>query len=479
VERESADSEVQRRPAAPAPATETESTPAADLAAAIGNSAFVEMIAGRDALPTQGAGPLDPAIAAAIDARRGAGDPLPDSTRTEMEPRLGADLSNVRVHTDSAAATLNRAVQAEAFTVGDDVFFSPGRFDASSADGRRLLAHELTHVVQGPAAADARVSAPTDDAEREADRVAAGIDGARQNATRHAIARQATTTSASPSVLMTSERRVELRRFTGDRITRAVGFFTDACNANKEAVKAAARSDADWISILADVAMGFLAPALAQNLIALARSTSGVSWLAEYLATRQIDRDIAKQLFVGATKVGGQVVKQHAVVLAGETDTDAFIDGLKRQFSLAADQLDGALPLLTDDELVFVCAGYDPGFASLDVYRGAIRDKVNEFRAQVQPIGEGTSFGAKGVHLDFHKRATWIDDGATRRLAIVEKRQASGNERALRYVRYDWVADDMQELAIRRTQQRFGSVETVPAAQVEEHHWYDFLHSGV
>ncbi|WP_322780117.1 DUF4157 domain-containing protein [Frankia sp. Cas4] len=135
----------------------------------------------RATLRSQGAGPLDPEIADTIQARRGTGSPLSEPVRAEMEGHLEADLSAVRVHTDSTAATLNRAVQAEAFTTGTDVFFAPGRFDPSSPTGRGLLAHELTHVVQQSAGAvgpGGTVSHPDDPAELEA--AAIGAQVARQ-----------------------------------------------------------------------------------------------------------------------------------------------------------------------------------------------------------------------------------------------------------------------------------------------------------
>ncbi|WP_261569926.1 eCIS core domain-containing protein [Frankia gtarii] len=135
----------------------------------------------RSALRSQGAGPLDPEIGAAIEARRGAGAPLPEPVRAEMEGHLGADLSAVRIHTDGQAATLNRAVQAEAFTTGTDVFFAPGRYNPSSSTGRGLLAHELTHVVQQSAGAGGpggTVSHPDDPAELEA--AAVGVQVARE-----------------------------------------------------------------------------------------------------------------------------------------------------------------------------------------------------------------------------------------------------------------------------------------------------------
>lgn len=79
---------------------------------------------------------------------RGGGTPLPESTRAFFEPRLGADLGAVRVHTDTHAARLSGALHARAFTVGNDVAFSAGHYAPHSEDGRRLLAHELAHVVQ-------------------------------------------------------------------------------------------------------------------------------------------------------------------------------------------------------------------------------------------------------------------------------------------------------------------------------------------
>src|ERR1051325_6386495 len=76
------------------------------------------------------------------------GAPLPESTRTFMESRFGADFSNVRVHSDDSAARMSGALDAQAFTAGDHIYFGPGRYSPDSSDGRRLLAHELTHTVQ-------------------------------------------------------------------------------------------------------------------------------------------------------------------------------------------------------------------------------------------------------------------------------------------------------------------------------------------
>jgi hypothetical protein len=79
---------------------------------------------------------------------RSSGQSLPDSVRHEFEPRFGHDFSSVRVHADPMAAQSAAAVQALAYTVGRDIVFGAGQFRPESASGRRLIAHELTHVVQ-------------------------------------------------------------------------------------------------------------------------------------------------------------------------------------------------------------------------------------------------------------------------------------------------------------------------------------------
>ncbi|MGB9632210.1 MAG: DUF4157 domain-containing protein [Chloroflexaceae bacterium] len=79
---------------------------------------------------------------------RSPGQPLDAETRAFMEPRFGHDFSRVRVHTDARAAESARAVNALAYTVGRDVVFGAGQYAPGASAGRRLLAHELAHVVQ-------------------------------------------------------------------------------------------------------------------------------------------------------------------------------------------------------------------------------------------------------------------------------------------------------------------------------------------
>jgi Domain of unknown function (DUF4157) len=79
-----------------------------------------------------------------LASQKGGGSALPDQVRSHMEPRFGADFSQVRVHTDSSAIQMNKDLRAQAFTHGSDVYFGAGK----SPGKNELTAHELTHVVQ-------------------------------------------------------------------------------------------------------------------------------------------------------------------------------------------------------------------------------------------------------------------------------------------------------------------------------------------
>jgi hypothetical protein len=92
--------------------------------------------------------PGAPSVSTQLQSRRGQGSPLPDATRAEMEGAFGTDFSGVRVHTGPDAVQLSRSLKAQAFTNGEDVYFNRNKFSPQSRDGKHLLAHELTHVVQ-------------------------------------------------------------------------------------------------------------------------------------------------------------------------------------------------------------------------------------------------------------------------------------------------------------------------------------------
>ncbi|WP_280826722.1 DUF4157 domain-containing protein [Mycobacterium sp. OTB74] len=140
----------------------------------------------RRAGTSGGAAPATGLAAGVEDVVRGSGAPLDAGLRASMEAALGADLGAVRIHTGPGPARSARALNAVAYTTGTHVVFGDGAYAPATTEGRRTLAHELTHVVQqsrGPVAgqptADGRLalSAPADPFEREADQTAARVIG--------------------------------------------------------------------------------------------------------------------------------------------------------------------------------------------------------------------------------------------------------------------------------------------------------------
>ena len=110
---------------------------------------------------------------------RAQGSPLDFSTRAFFESRFGHDFSRVRVHSDERAQHSAREVSAQAYTVGSRIVFGAGRFRPDTHEGRLLLAHELTHVVQQstaePSAGAGEMSSPHDSQEVEADMTAEAV----------------------------------------------------------------------------------------------------------------------------------------------------------------------------------------------------------------------------------------------------------------------------------------------------------------
>ena len=141
-----------------------------------GNASVVQMLAEEGSIATaeEERSPVHDVIG------RGGGTALDEGTRSSMEARFGQDFSDVRIHTDAQASASAEAVGANAYTVGNEIAFRSGHFDASSPTGQRTLAHELSHVVQqrsGPvdgteASGGIRLSDPSDRFERAADATA-------------------------------------------------------------------------------------------------------------------------------------------------------------------------------------------------------------------------------------------------------------------------------------------------------------------
>jgi hypothetical protein len=136
----------------PGDALEREADRVADAVTSDG-AATGRLGVGHVAVPTLSASggsgvAVDPSAARELSAAKGGGSPVAASVREPAERTLGADLSDVRVHTDSKAAALADSMGARALTHGKDIHFGTGSYAPGDATGRKLIAHELTHTVQ-------------------------------------------------------------------------------------------------------------------------------------------------------------------------------------------------------------------------------------------------------------------------------------------------------------------------------------------
>src|SRR5215472_356615 len=161
------------RPSGPEPAPRTDTMPAAVLS--------LQRMAGNESVSALLGQQQDEERSPVHDVvGSGGGSPLEPGARSFLEDRMGADFSDVRVHTGSKADESARSINAHAYTVGTDVVFRSGAYEPESASGRHVLAHELAHVMQQkagpvagtPAAGGINLSHPSDAFEQAAERSA-------------------------------------------------------------------------------------------------------------------------------------------------------------------------------------------------------------------------------------------------------------------------------------------------------------------
>ena len=137
----------------------------------------------------------------------GGGQPLDAATRAFMEPRIGHDFSQVRVHTDAEAARSAEGARARAYTIGGDIVFAADRYAPQTSEGRHLLAHELTHVTQQaagsvagtPLGAGLTISDPADSYEQAAEANAQRVMARGETGDLSSSARTASDLAAAPA----------------------------------------------------------------------------------------------------------------------------------------------------------------------------------------------------------------------------------------------------------------------------------------
>ena len=101
-----------------------------------------------------------------IGSLNGKGNPLPANANHFFSSKMGYDFSNVKIHTDKEAAESAKDVNAKAYTIGNNIVFNEGQYNTESGEGKKLMAHELVHVVQQKNEAREIARSPKDDTEK-------------------------------------------------------------------------------------------------------------------------------------------------------------------------------------------------------------------------------------------------------------------------------------------------------------------------
>jgi hypothetical protein len=189
------------------------------------------------------------------------GQPLDSATRSYMEPRFGHDFSHVRVHSDSRAASAAQAVNALAYTIGSDVVFGAGQYSPAEAEGRRLLGHELTHVVQQQGqstdlSASPEVGTVDGPLEREAESAALTMDDAISKNTAPLTIGSAASNQILRSVRFRSKTPLAIDDWSAGT-TAIVGDSAEVTH-GKFAASATVHAEADKAGELDDWEVGFL-----------------------------------------------------------------------------------------------------------------------------------------------------------------------------------------------------------------------------
>lgn len=142
------------------PAAIPAATASAGIQRQFAGSAAEGAVLRREAGNTSGGFAAPPSVGQVLASN--GGQPIDTGTRRFMETRFGQDFGQVRIHTDRRAADSAAAIQARAYTSGRNIVFGAGEYRPESSEGRRLLAHELVHVVQQRGEVVSRQEKPTD-----------------------------------------------------------------------------------------------------------------------------------------------------------------------------------------------------------------------------------------------------------------------------------------------------------------------------
>jgi hypothetical protein len=387
---------------------------------------------------------------------RSPGQPLDEATRAYFEPRFGHDFSQISIHSDSHAAASARSVNALAYSVGSHIAFGSGQYSPATPDGQRLIAHELTHVVQRSAAGS------------NSDGVVMRQPESPKSPLPLAEPEQ------GPKVVpldLTAAERGSLGDAARSRIDQAFAAFLLACKDHVASIKAEEKMKAEVLAALTDIFFGLSAPVIASAILGRGgtaitkKLTSVLSTANATKLSKQIsESDFLKEGVKGIGKIATTEIKLNPSALFGESDVDAFANQLTVQFHAGVQAITDAIAFhkLTDDQLISTFLAYDVEYTNLIAYRETLKTLFQHFRSFVHPIGTETA-PTEVSSVDTDTRAVWVVLwGGSKRLYL-ERRTVHltpfvGADESVDRTE---VPKDIEPFVIAKTQQEFGKVETV------------------
>jgi len=283
-----------------------------------------------------------------------------------------------------------------------------------------------------------------------------------------------------PGIKLTPEDRGVLADAAASRILVALDAFSSAVQREQAAIKAEAKARAEAAALVLDIFFGLAAPVVSQWIIAGGGSKL-VTKLASVLSaggkTPGVEQikpsDLIKEGLKGLGKYATKVVKSDLeTVLYGEEKPDTFAAELRRAFRQGVVGITDELAVskvagkgFTDEELVTLFLAYDPDVASEEAYLEILGPTFKHFEKLVAPIGHDIT-DTTDVTFDETVRGVWVSPGpyGKTRLAVIGnyKESSSYGDPKDDDFFVGWVTKDVEPYVIRKTEQFFGRVETVP-----------------
>jgi hypothetical protein len=233
-----------------------------------------------------------------------------------------------------------------------------------------------------------------------------------------------------------------------------------ACKDNRQSLKEAAKRQAEWAAVLADVAMGFLAPGLAKSLAGRIILNNPSEGARSQLSRLILNTDLTKAAFQGATKVGGQFVKDNSLLFMGDTEVDVFVRNLEAVFQTAFQKVSDELPERDDEELAAIALVYDSSVANVFEYSKVIRDLISKFESQVLRIGGRDTLVAPAGRVYW---VVWPD--GRKGLALLGKKYGIMGE-FLGYWLMTGISPELKDMAMKRSLEVYGTIDTVKREEV-------------